>query len=140
MQTTQTAADLTIITADLNADLRRYAATMAPVEGVVPATLRGLCATGASVLIDRLARHGIEAEHIVVRSVFGNALHCLVRVDGLYLDPTAGQFEGLPAWYVGSEPPAVTYHGRPCTFTPEPLPATWPRGQHPEIHVAALAA
>lgn len=139
METTQT-TDLATITADVNADIRRYAATMAPIDGVNPATLRGLCATGAAVLLDRLAQNGIAGEHIVARSVFGNALHCLVKVGDTYLDPTAGQFEGLPAWYVGSEPPAVTYHGRPCMFAAEPLPATWPRGQHPEMHAAALAA
>lgn len=94
--------------------------------------LVGLCATGAYMLRDELARLGLDAHIVIARAVYGNACHVWVELDGVHADPTHLQFDARSPWRVSAAPPPVTYHGEPCTWAREELPERWSAKQHPQ--------
>ena len=107
--------------------------------------LQGLCATAAAILMDRLTAMGREPRHVMLRNAFGSWVHAFVWCDGLYIDPTWGQFaeaEGEAPYRVSGLPPAVCYltWGTFCTVHATELPPRWPEKHHPDTHMAAVMA
>lgn len=107
---------------EIHETLRTRAAGLS-VEGIDPVTLRGLCATGAVLLRDRLLATGHEAHLVAARSVFGNVFHYWVLCEGVHADPTFGQFDAAQPVRVSHEAPRLVFgdwHDKPTTWAVEP--------------------
>ena len=128
-------------TAETHAFLRANAHRVAG-EFVNPTTLRGLCATGALLLIDRLAQEGLVGELVAARSEFKNVFHYWVLVEGVHADPTYGQFDSAQPWRVATDAPSLVFGdwvGRPTTWAVE-TEVVLHGAQHPSQILPALQA
>ena len=131
----------TVVTATkaVSAFLVRAQADIPEIREVSGSRLSGLCATGAHILVELLVEAGLRARLVVGRTIYGNACHILVEVEGLYADPTRWQFDEGAKWAVATNPPNVWYHGRyPVVWSVDGLPARWQARHHPRTHYPLL--
>jgi hypothetical protein len=128
MPATETHQAIALCTREIHDLLASRAHLLGEVKCVNPKTLRGLCATGAVLLIEHLAARGIDARLVVARSVFGNEFHYWVLADGLHADPTYGQFHADEPWRVSTEAPRLVfgdYVDKPTTWAVEDEVVPW---------------
>lgn len=130
--------DLINATYEIHETLRARAAGRS-IEGVNGETLRGLCATGAVLLRDRLRAQGHDAQLVAARSVFDTVFHYWVLCEGLHLDPTYGQFDAAVPVRISTEAPHLVFGDwidKPTTWAVEPAVVKG-FSQHPD-HVLPM--
>ena len=127
-------ADVVEATKLVHEFLRAQVGGGGPISELVDDDLAGGCATAAHLLIDLLGR----GELVITRTVFGNAMHVSVLVDGLHADPTRLQFRDDQPWLVSAQAPTVDHWGGQTTWAVEPLPRKWQADQHPRTHYPLL--